>query len=123
MSKYRPTSVTHPPRESVTYPPGRSVWLAWAAMEMTGLHTLESAAWLGGEFDTDCVARNHWASCDNDGHDAGFAYKLSIGSATKHRGHEPGLKVVELCAGIAQAREPDDGRGTKVKMRANWQGN
>jgi len=76
---------------------------------------------LAWQLDFDRVAGAHRAPRDDGAHDAGFANKLTVWRAVEHGSHQPGLKAVELSAGIAKTRKPDNCSCADVKLRVDWQ--
>lgn len=55
------------------------------------------------QFDSDRVVRLYHATCKNDGHDARLADQFAIGGAVQHSIQKPGLEILYLGAGVAQA--------------------
>jgi hypothetical protein len=74
--------------------------------------------WLGGKCDCDSIARANDAALDDDGHYASLAVERAIGRALEDGGHETGLKMIELDAGVTQAGDSYYCRLAQAKLRS-----
>ena len=58
-----------------------------------------------GQFDDDRIAGFNRAARDHGAHHARFSNQPTRGIAPEHRGHQPGLEIIDLVAPIAQTGE------------------
>src|SRR5918997_4276520 len=72
------------------------------------LNLFERAVGLRRQLDAYPVAGSHLAARDHDAHDAGFPHEVALFVAIEDGRHEAVLEAVELPAGVAQARHPDE---------------
>ena len=86
-----------------------------------GLHALQHCMRAQRHFDANGITRAHVAACKHNAHDARLAHEDAMLIATQHRGHEPVLKSIQLCAWVAETHHFNNGAASNMQLRAGWQ--